>query len=276
MGIHAATGVGIIHGSPSGYDMGCRSQGGCPNHEDGPHLTCVDAAAAVRDDWNLRKHPRTEPIPRKTRHLVAVPPPKTPLPAPARKNRASRVKPVNHGTVWGYTRGCRTIEGCPNTRKGRPSCVEERRRYYRQYAADRCDRREQLITHGTTAGYALGCHDRQHCPGDPRTKETCSDAALEADTRRRRARGVAAQSPLTSSGPARGHIAKLQDAGMSIRGISAASGVSLTAIRALIQGRSDYIDGVRGPRHGEIPKQITQVKADQILAVSAPAKLGAV
>lgn len=36
-----------IHGSPSGYEAGCRSRGGCPNRRGGDLLTCCEARIAA-------------------------------------------------------------------------------------------------------------------------------------------------------------------------------------------------------------------------------------
>ena len=52
----------IAHGSPAGYDLGCKSAGGCPNHGSAEWLTCKEAAAARRGDFALTKLPLDEPI----------------------------------------------------------------------------------------------------------------------------------------------------------------------------------------------------------------------
>lgn len=169
-----------IHGSPSGYDDGCRSRGGCPNQHHPTLMTCVDANAAARSDWNLAHQPRTEPV--RTAIELRAPTATAPRrPQPRRRRAPSTLK---HGTVHGYNQGCRTIDDCPNHATDTPTCVEEHRRYYREYfAALRCDSSRE-IPHGTETGYSYGCRDRSTCPGDE-MGTTCSDAARAAEQRRR-------------------------------------------------------------------------------------------
>lgn len=311
----------IVHGTPQGFELGCKSQGGCANHGSATLMTCADAARAARSDWSLKDIPQDEPWPKRIRKLArparpalriveaahspqpsrrspqretpssSTPSERKPRPAaesstagtPTRHGaRAGRQaaamkkarrprgpQPIKHGTVWGYARGCDTIEGCPNHALGLPSCVEERRRYNREYAARRRRGDGPEIAHGTTTGYSLGCHDRSLCPGNAEGL-TCSDAQREADLRRRRSKGVAPRAELTDSAPARERIHALQDAGLTIMQIVERTQVSKTAIRCLIYGRDDYVNGEKGPRHGEIPARITAEKAQRILSVEIP------
>lgn len=59
----------IVHGSPEGYDLGCQTRAGCANHHHPTLMTCYAAAIAARDDWNLAKLPRNEPLPKSARRL---------------------------------------------------------------------------------------------------------------------------------------------------------------------------------------------------------------
>lgn len=171
-----------IHGSPSGYDDGCRSRGGCPNQNHPTLMTCVDANAAARSDWKLAHQPRTEPIPTGATTLASPRPASIrPRVRPARRHKLTGIK---HGTVHGYNQGCRTIDDCPNHAAGATSCPDEHRRYYREYfAAVRSDSTRE-IPHGTETGYSYGCRKRNDCPGDE-VGTTCADAARAAERRRR-------------------------------------------------------------------------------------------
>lgn len=311
----------IAHGSPAGYDLGCKSAGGCPNHGSAEWLTCKEAAAARRGDFALTKLPLDEPISRKAREIPKTPKrvaptptpttaPTEPAPMPARAiaskpARAIAAKPKRitapksprrapapvarstetirtprrvtqpkvrtpreevHGTVYGWRRGCRTAEDCPSALAGGKSCTEVKREYYADYRAARRAGAGPEIKHGTASGYQLGCHDRATCPGGA-DGTTCADASLEAERRRRRARGIPEQRRVVDSKPAIEHIATLRAAGMPITEIISRSGVGRTAIRTLIYGRDDYTPHGPGPRHREIPAHIEQRKAEQILAV---------
>lgn len=170
-----------IHGSPSGYTDGCRSRGGCPNQDHPTLMTCVDANAAARSDWQLAHQPRTQPIPRAITETPA------PEPQTIRRRRAPRrgdLATLKHGTVHGYNQGCRSIDECPNHATDTPTCLEEHRRYYREYFAALREDTTREIPHGTETGYSYGCRDRESCPGDD-TGTTCPDAARTAEQRRR-------------------------------------------------------------------------------------------
>lgn len=72
---------------------------------------------------------------------------------------------------------------------------------------------------------------------------------------------------LVDAGPVREHVLMLRAAGMGYKTIAHRAGVSVTGVRTLIYGREDYQAGVKGPRHGEQPKQIAREKAERLLAV---------
>lgn len=74
----------IVHGSPSGYTLGCRSQGGCANHGHSQLLTCADAYAAAHADWSLSRRPVDLPITKADVKLQRTRPaaPRTQMPAP--------------------------------------------------------------------------------------------------------------------------------------------------------------------------------------------------
>lgn len=263
----------IVHGTPRGYELGCKTQGGCANHGHRTLMTCADAAKALRGDWELRKLPADQPFEKKVRRLARPVKRTTAASAPqvvcdARRERATREpKPITHGTVWGYMQGCTDPETCPNRDSAdAPTCSDARRKYRADYAARRLAGEGREIVHGTTAGYTLGCHDREACPGD-KNSLTCAEAERLADQERRRKRGVQPAPELTDSGPARAHLLAMQQAGLSLMKIVRLTGVSKTAIRCLISGRDDYLNGEKGPRHGEIPARITTDKAARILAV---------
>ena len=53
-----------IHGSPAGYDAGCKSRGGCPNRSNRDLLTCMEAFTAHAHYLLLARQHRTVPISR--------------------------------------------------------------------------------------------------------------------------------------------------------------------------------------------------------------------
>lgn len=261
----------IIHGTPRGYEQGCKSQGGCPNHESKTLMTCADAARAIRSDWTLHKLPQDEPFPKRA-HRLARPAKRKQRTTPYIYTSPEPVvaKPATHGTVWGYQQGCTNEADCPNNDvEDAVTCAEARRRYRAEYSTRRLNGEGREIEHGTTAGYSAGCHDRDDCPGNVEGL-TCADAARLADEARRRKNGIRPAAELTDSGPARAHLLAMQRAGLSLMKIVELTGVTKTAIRCLISGRSDYVDGRKGPRHGEIPARITVDKAQRILNTKIP------
>jgi len=184
--------------------------------------------------------------------------------------RERKRPPEVHGTVFGWRRGCRKDEACPNHGTDRPTCLAAHSSYYRDYRRARAAGAGPEIHHGTTTGYQMGCRDRASCPGGPDGR-TCSDAAADADRERRRRAGRPEARPTIPSKPAVDHIRALREAGMSINEIAVAAGCGRTAIRMLVYGRDDYANGRKGPRHGKIPAHIEADKAARILAIQAPA-----
>ena len=181
----------IIHGSPQGYDLGCRSKGGCANHGHPTLMTCFAAHHAAGSDWALGQLPRDQPIPKSARrlhHPRRKPPAATPATTEPSEKPATTHK---HGTRHGYNRGCKTAEQCPGGEDG-TTCAAAHRKYHRDYYARRRDAgNNQPIPHGTATGYAYGCHDRTTCPGGT-DHPTCADAARAAERQRRSSHSRAA------------------------------------------------------------------------------------
>lgn len=194
------------HGSPAGYDDGCRSKGGCANDESSPLLTCTEAAQRRRGDFALSRLPADLPL----RRDGTVHPP---APADDRDRRAPEV----HGTLWGYRRGCRAPYSCPHWRTGAPTCAEARAQYFRDWAERR--RRSADIAHGTSTMYLLGCRDGTLCPGDDRG-QTCSQARSAYRRRLASARGVPPRVESVDAAPARRRINEWLAAGHSLRKIA--------------------------------------------------------
>ncbi|WP_141677802.1 hypothetical protein [Microbacterium oleivorans] len=180
----------IIHGSPQGYDLGCRSNGGCANHGHPNLMTCAAAHAAAGSDWSLSKLPRDEAIPKRARRLTRPSQASSPAaeqpPTASPRKRPRPNTPIKHGTPHGFNRGCKTVDGCPNHGTEQKTCADAHRSYYRDYR--RRVRSEEQITHGTPTGYSYGCHDRGSCPGND-DGTTCPDAARAAERRRRQSPG---------------------------------------------------------------------------------------
>lgn len=117
------------HGSFVGYESGCRSNGGCPNHRSPRYLTCAEAATARRSDYAVSRLPPEAPVPRQP-----IVPPRTrgntPTPKSAQQPRTTspRVKkPLVHGTATGYLKGCRSRDECPGNDDG-VTCNQARNR----------------------------------------------------------------------------------------------------------------------------------------------------
>lgn len=178
----------IVHGTPRGYELGCKTQGGCANHGHRTLMTCADAAKALRSDWELRKLPADQPFEKKVRRLARPAKPSTAAAAPqvtrdARQEPTAREpKPITHGTVWGYMQGCTTPETCPNHDSADAlTCSDARRKYRADYAARRL------------AGKAA-----RSCTEQP--PATPSDAMT---ARRARATRTASRAPTLSGSPTR-------------------------------------------------------------------------
>lgn len=177
----------IVHGSPEGYDLGCRSKGGCANHNHPTLMTCIAAHRAASADWSIGKLPRNQPIPknaRRLRHSSTSEPAATTTPRATPSAQARSVRAIKHGTPYGYSSGCKDPAQCPGGADG-VSCTEANRRYYREYYANRrANTDSRPIPHGTLTGYTYGCYDRATCPGGPNGL-SCADAARAAEQQRR-------------------------------------------------------------------------------------------
>lgn len=210
------------HGSPAGYDVGCRSKGGCVNDETSALLTCAEAAQRRRGDFALSRLPADVPLPR---HGAPHPHGKIdrpPFPAQV------------HGTPWGYRRGCRSRYACPNWRTGAPTCADARADYVRNWSRRRRSAPDAEHTHGTSAMYLLGCRDERLCPGDD-LGQTCSRARSEYRRRRARAMGVPPKQEHVDAEPARRRIEAWLDDGHSLREIARRTQCGRSTIAAIIR-----------------------------------------
>lgn len=140
--------AGIPHGSESGYREGCRSRGGCPNWSSTRWMTCVEAIAARRGDYGMRKLASNEPVPRRaTQPAKAAPGPsgvRTPTAqvSPNRRTAPAR-SAIVHGTSAGYLRGCRDDANCPHD--GDQSCREARNASRRMSARARGVKQKEAV-----------------------------------------------------------------------------------------------------------------------------------
>ena len=217
------------HGSPQGYDSGCRSKGGCPCHEDTETLTCVEAAIAARGDRSLAVLPADQPIPRKrTQHRV--------MGSSSQESVSDRA----HGTVWRYRNGCTDPRSCPHWRLGRVTCAEARRRYFADYHAGRRDGRGAPIQHGTSAGYLSGCTSAHGCPGDGHGR-SCHQARAEYRRQRARTEGIGPPAPTVPSREAVRLVLELAQVPMTGRGIARITGVGRSTIAKLLHA-DDALD----------------------------------
>lgn len=208
------------HGSPAGYDVGCRSKGGCANDQTSALLTCVEAAQRRRGDFALSRLPADVPL---LRHG-----------APQPHEKVDRLLPAAqvHGTPWGYRRGCRSPYACPNWRTAVPTCADARADYVRSWSRRR--RSAPDAVHGTSAMYLLGCRDERLCPGDELGR-TCSRARSEYRRRRARAIGVMPKQELVDAEPARQRIQVWLDDGFSLREIARRTQCGRSTIAAIVR-----------------------------------------
>ncbi|TFC92060.1 MULTISPECIES: hypothetical protein [Cryobacterium] len=130
------------HGTPTGYDEGCRGAN-CAHHHT-PLMTCTEAKTRYAGDWEYMRavdngtattekasyaKPKVARLVAETAKEKAVRPVKVKAAPKPRKSRArpgGRIaKPIKHGTRYGADKGCK--EDCPNAEAGGPSCQAVRR-----------------------------------------------------------------------------------------------------------------------------------------------------
>lgn len=212
---------GFPHSTPDGYRAGCQGHV-CPGVVDNG-ISCADAFARFNGDYGYRKKVEAGMSPKEiiaaeqAAGVVAVPKPRPmvkptaePLPddvqaelddllvdeqevipadvtpsKPERKHPGPKVKPLKHGTSYGYQRGCRD-DSCPAP--GGKTCRQAYRDYQNDYTARRRENGNPL---GSIAGLPKGTRKRPHNedPRDARLAEleTLVAAWLAPGTGRHRA-----------------------------------------------------------------------------------------
>lgn len=224
----------IPHGSPKGYELGCRSRGGCPYHRDSSTLTCVEATIAARGDRALAALPTDQPLPRLSAGV-------TPNHTTDEKQRPA----TTHGTVWRYRQGCTDSHRCPHWRLGRMTCAEARRRYFAEYHERRRSGDGTPIEHGTSAGYLSGCTSADACPRGQQGR-SCHEARAEYRRRRARNRGIKAPAPTVPAQRAARLVTELAETPLTVREISRVAGVGRSTIARLLSVHGkDLTDGLR-------------------------------
>lgn len=206
----------VPHGSPAGFERGCRSRGGCAQHGSDRFLTCAEAAVVRRRDPALSSLPLDQPLPR------------------TEGESGDAVPESVHGTVWGYRRGCRRASECPNWSRAAVTCSEARRRYVESYRRARLAGEGAPIVHGTSRGYLTGCRDRGSCPGDEDGR-TCSEARSQYMRERRLAAGGLSRTMVDAESASR-RIRDLRTMGLSLRRIAALAGVGRTTVTRIAAG----------------------------------------
>jgi hypothetical protein len=230
----------VPHGSPAGFDEGCRTPASCPNHRSPEVLTCAEAAVRRRGDFMAGRLPVDLPLERATSASVF------------RQQTPAR-GPV-HGTPWGYARGCRDARQCPNWSQGRRTCVEARRRYFADYTRRRRTGDGTPISHGTVRGYSAGCRGGADCAAASHGK-SCAEAWREYKLAHARAAGVKPAEAGIPPGDAAIHVKRWSDAGMSTRRIARLAGIGRTTVRELIK----YAEGAGGRRELFLPETVGKV-----------------
>ena len=215
----------------------------CPNHRSGSVLSCAEAAVRRRGDFTLGRLPLDQPIPRVLTDEATEP------------AAAGPTEPV-HGTPWGYQRGCRVAQACPNWRRGRQTCAEARRRYFAQYTRRRREGSGSAIAHGTVRGYSAGCRAGDQCNVEPHGR-TCADAWREYKMAHARRQGVRPLETGVPPGEAAFHVKRWIEQGMSRRSIAARVGIGRTTVGELLA----YARGAARGRTLFHPETVSKVLA---------------
>ena len=194
------------HGTPAGFDRGCRSGGACLAkpvtgqsckeaktrvQRDAGYRALVQAGASVEV---LREPERPEQAPAVQVARRPVPHAATPKLLQEKPAVRRHGGPLVHGTTNGYRRGCR--EDCPGGPDG--MTCRQASAAAKQNRRNDPDPQPRVLgrKHGTTSGYQGGCRD--DCPGDENGR-TCREATAEyrRDYARRSAGGRTPGAPLT-------------------------------------------------------------------------------
>jgi hypothetical protein len=135
---------GFPHGTPAGYDQGCKSGGLCPN-KGSDAMTCKDAKTRYNSDAAYRREIDGAPKPR------LIEPFKKPTQTVALTDELREklnAPDFPHGSNAGYQRGCRaTVEQfCPADEAGR-TCAQANREYKASYTKRR-EAKEALVSAG--------------------------------------------------------------------------------------------------------------------------------
>jgi len=238
--IDDTTALRIVHGSPSGYTLGCRSQGGCANHGHAQLLTCADAYAAARADWSLSRRSTDLPITKADIKLQGTrPTPRTavaaptltvtPTPPPAPAEQAAAEAAAEAGAEQAAAeqaaaeqakapaqtapaRATRTQRQQPRTTpqpkakaQAQPKPKAQRKpRPDRESAAPRKPRAPRPPVHGTVYGHNRGCKIETECPNYGTERPTCT-AANHEYYRNYRERRIAGAGPELTHGTPYGY-----------------------------------------------------------------------
>ena len=225
--------IAVPHGSPKGYELGCRSKGGCAYHRDPATLTCVEATIAARGDRTMAELPTDQPLPRRSAEVKT------------NNSTADNPSPAKtHGTVWRYRQGCADSRRYPHWRLGRVTCAEARRRYYAEYYARRRSGDGTPIEHGTSAGYLSGCTSVDTCPRDQQGR-SCHEARAEYRRQRARAQGINAPAPTVPGHEGARLVTELAQTPLTGREIARVTGVGRSTIARLLSAHENNVtDGL--------------------------------
>jgi hypothetical protein len=198
----------MTHGTPDGFDQGCRTDVSCVNHR--THLmTCREASIRYRGDYAYQKAvdagtatTEREVFSKPERPKVPKAPKigsKPSSPRAKAEPRATTARPTKgiigpdgfvHGTPSGYMRGC--PDHCPAVDAGLPSCTDAAKARWRKAAAkaraDRKGKARPSARHGTTSGYQqFKCRSRTDCPAVAEGRVSCGQAKADYMKSRKKA-----------------------------------------------------------------------------------------
>ena len=156
------------HGTPDGYEQGCRGAGGCPNRGDAERQTCKEAQLRYqRDPAYKRLVKSAAPLEQLAAKEAGAPLP----PVLAKPKPRPRIPELHDAHTLHLPPTGRRLDGlrqditdleealtAPPARKGKLSPDDP------------------AFSHGTTYGARNGCKDPTTCPGHPDTGITCTEA----------------------------------------------------------------------------------------------------
>jgi len=173
----------VTHGTPAGYDAGCRGIECLNLHTD--LMTCKEAHTRFQGDYTYRLAVKAGTATAEKETFKTKVADKAKAPAPVRARRATgsapvvraprETRPIVHGTFGGYDRGCRDRALCPAPNG--INCPDARNLHQRKFDRRRGMKERVPAAHGTISGYSgYKCYTPAECPSAQGGGISCSEA----------------------------------------------------------------------------------------------------